>query len=93
MCAHLQSCTPGFGFEMGHRRQSVEGEQDEGDMQEFREIENKTARSSVDELWGVWSEESCISSDSFQFQQAGQKDITSFSIVCNCKPTGTEECA
>lgn len=50
MCTHLQSCTPGFGFEMNHHRPSVEGEEDESEMQEFRKLENKTACSNLDEL-------------------------------------------
>ncbi len=52
MSTHLQSCTPGFGFEMRHHRQSAEGMQDKDYMREFRVIENKTACSSLDELQG-----------------------------------------
>lgn len=74
-----------FGFEMSHHRRSVRGEQGEGegDMQEFTNIENKTAYSSLDELEGVSSEESCSTSDrSFnKLSRGADKEVsTSFSV-------------
>lgn len=63
ICTSLQSCTPGFRSEMSHYRQAAKIEQGEGDMQELGMIENNTPCSSLDDMQGGWSEESCSTSD------------------------------
>lgn len=65
-------------------------------MQEFKKMENKTAHSSLYELWGAWSEESCSTSErSFnKLSRSVDKEVpTSFSVVDNCKVAETDECA